>query len=254
MKRERGVFMAEEFREILASRARAFGMALTGEQIEQFARYNELLLTWNERMNLTALTAPEDGAVKHIVDSLSAYDAPLFARAKSLIDVGTGAGLPGLVLAVYVPDIEVTLMDALQKRVRFLTEAVEALGLRNVVCVHARAEAAARMRTYREQYDIGVSRAVARLPVLAEYVLPFVRVGGTFLALKGRAYAEETEEGRAAIGLLGGGGIAVRPVALPGLVDVRAVLTIEKYRATPRTYPRRAGTPEKSPLGTDRPK
>ena len=124
--------------------------------------------------------------MKHIVDSLSAYDAPLFARAKSLIDVGTGAGLPGIPLAIYAPEIEVTLMDALQKRVRFLTEVIEQLGLKNVVCVHTRAEAAARMHTYRAQYDIAVSRAVARLPVLAEYALPFVRVGGTFLALGAR--------------------------------------------------------------------
>ena len=240
--------MAEEFREILAARAAAFGMPLTNVQLEQCVRYNELLLTWNERMNLTALTAPEDVAVKHIVDSLSAYDAPLFARAKSLIDVGTGAGLPGIPLAIYAPEIEVTLMDALQKRVRFLTEVIEQLGLKNVVCVHARAEAAARMHTYRAQYDIAVSRAVARLPVLAEYALPFVRVGGTFLALKGRAYAEEMEEGRAAVEMPGGGGIAARPVTLPGLDDVRAVLVIEKYRSTPRAYPRREGTPEKSPL------
>ena len=231
--------MAEGFREILAARAAAFGMPLTNAQLEQCVRYSELLLTWNERMNLTALTAPEDVAVKHIVDSLSAYDAPLFARAKSLIDVGTGAGLPGIPLAIYAPEIEVTLMDALQKRVRFLTEVIEQLGLKNVVCVHARAEAAARMHT---------CRAVARLPVLAEYALPFVRVGGTFLALKGRAYAEEMEEGRAAVEMLGGGGIAARPVTLPGLDDVRAVLVIEKYRSTPRAYPRREGTPEKSPL------
>ena len=236
------------FEDILAARAAEAGIALTDRQIEQFAHYNELLLTWNERMNLTALTAPEDVAVKHIIDSLAAYEEGLFARARTLIDVGTGAGLPGIPLAVYAPHIEVTLLDALKKRVDFLEEVSYALDLSNVVCVHARAEGAARTRTYREQYDIAVSRAVARLPVLAEYALPFVRVGGTFLALKGRAYREEIAESLEAVKILGGGEITVRRVALPGLPDVRAVLSIRKQDHTPRAYPRSAGRPGKEPI------
>ena len=236
------------FEEILAARADEAGIPLTAEQIGQFSVYNEMLLDWNTRMNLTALTAPEDVAVKHIIDSLTAYDAALFDGARTLIDVGTGAGLPGIPLAVYAPHLTVTLLDALNKRVRFLTEVTTAMGLQNVRCIHARAEEAARTVEYRAAYDIAVSRAVARLPVLLEYTLPFVRVGGTLLALKGRAYAEEQKEARRAAEVLGGGRITARPVHLPGLDDVRAILTVTKERQTPAAYPRGGGAPTRRPI------
>lgn len=236
------------FEEILAARAAEAGIPLTAEQIGQFSVYNEMLLDWNTRMNLTALTAPEDVAVKHIIDSLTAYDAALFDGARTLIDVGTGAGLPGIPLAVYAPHLTVTLLDSLNKRVRFLTEVTAAMGLPNVRCIHARAEEAARTAEHRAAYDIVVSRAVARLPVLLEYTLPFVRVGGTLLALKGRAYAEEQKEARRAAEVLGGGRITARPVHLPGLDDVRAILTVTKERQTPAIYPRGGGAPARRPL------
>ena len=236
------------FEEILAARAAEAGIPLTAEQIGQFSVYNEMLLDWNTRMNLTALTAPEDVAVKHIIDSLTAYDAARFDGARTLIDVGTGAGLPGIPLAVYVPHLTVTLLDSLNKRVRFLTEVTAAMGLQNVRCIHARAEEAARTAEHRAAYDIAVSRAVARLPVLLEYTLPFVRVGGTLLALKGRAYAEEQKEARRAAEVLGGGRITARPVHLPGLDDVRAILTVTKERQTPAAYPRGGGAPTRRPL------
>ena len=236
------------FEEILAARADEAGIPLTAEQIGQFSVYHEMLLDWNTRMNLTALTAPEDVAVKHIIDSLTAYDAALFDGARTLIDVGTGAGLPGIPLAVYAPHLTVTLLDSLNKRVRFLTEVTAAMGLQNVRCIHARAEEAARTAEHRAAYDIVVSRAVARLPVLLEYTLPFVRVGGTLLALKGRAYAEEQKEARRAAEVLGGGRITARPVHLPGLDDVRAILTVTKERQTPAAYPRGGGAPPRRPL------
>ena len=236
------------FEEILAARADEAGIQLTAEQIGQFSVYNEMLLDWNTRMNLTALTAPEDVAVKHIIDSLTAYDAALFDGARTLIDVGTGAGLPGIPLAVYVPHLTVTLLDALNKRVRFLTEVTAAMGLQNVRCIHARAEEAARTAEHRAAYDIAVSRAVARLPILIEYTLSFVRVGGTLLALKGRAYAEEQKEARRAAEVLGGGRITARPVHLPGLDDVRAILTVTKERQTPAAYPRGGGAPTRRPI------
>ena len=236
------------FEEILAARADEAGIPLTAEQIGQFSVYHEMLLDWNTRMNLTALTAPEDVAVKHIIDSLTAYDAALFDGARTLIDVGTGAGLPGIPLAVYAPHLTVTLLDSLNKRVRFLTEVTAAMGLQNVRCIHARAEEAARTVEHRAAYDIVVSRAVARLPVLLEYTLPFVRVGGTLLALKGRAYAEEQKEARRAAEVLGGGRITARPVHLPGLDDVRAILTVTKERQTPAAYPRGGGAPPRRPL------
>ena len=227
------------FEDILARRAAEAQIALTPEQIGRFAVYYEMLTDWNTRMNLTALTAPEDVAVKHIIDSLTAYDAALFDEAATLIDVGTGAGLPGIPLALYAPHIAVTLMDALQKRVRFLREVTAAMGLTNTRCIHARAEEAARQAEHRECYDIAVSRAVARMPVLLAYTLPLVRVGGTLLALKGRAYAEEAAEGAATANILGGGRIHARPVHLPGLDDVRAILAVHKERPTPNAYPRR---------------
>ena len=236
------------FEEILAARAAEADIPLTAEQIGQFSVYNEMLLDWNTRMNLTALTAPEDVAVKHIIDSLTAYDAALFDGARTLIDVGTGAGLPGIPLAVYAPHLTVTLLDSLNKRVRFLTKVTTAMGLQNVRCIHARAEEAARTAEHRAAYDIAVSRAVARLPVLLEYTLPFVRVGGTLLALKGRAYAEEQKEARRAAEVLGGGRITARPVHLPGLDDVRAILTVTKERQTPAAYPRGGGAPTRRPL------
>ncbi len=236
------------FEEILAARAGEAGIPLTAEQIGQFSVYHEMLLDWNTRMNLTALTAPEDVAVKHIIDSLTAYDAALFDGARTLIDVGTGAGLPGIPLAVYAPHLTVTLLDSLNKRVRFLTEVTAAMGLQNVRCIHARAEEAARTVEHRAAYDIVVSRAVARLPVLLEYTLPFVRVGGTLLALKGRAYAEEQKEARRAAEVLGGGRITARPVHLPGLDDVRAILRVTKERQTPAAYPRGGGAPTRRPL------
>ena len=236
------------FEEILAARAAEAGIPLTAEQIGQFSVYHEMLLDWNTRMNLTALTAPEDVAVKHIIDSLTAYDAALFDGAWTLIDVGTGAGLPGIPLAVYAPHLTVTLLDSLNKRVRFLTEVTAAMGLQNVRCIHARAEEAARTAEHRAAYDIAVSRAVARLPVLLEYTLPFVRVGGTLLALKGRAYAEEQKEARRAAEVLGGGRITARPVHLPGLDDVRAILTVTKERQTPAIYPRGGGARARRPL------
>ncbi len=236
------------FEEILAARAAEAGIPLTAKQIGQFSVYNEMLLDWNTRMNLTALTAPEDVAVKHIIDSLTAYDAALFDGARTLIDVGTGAGLPGIPLAVYAPQLTVTLLDSLNKRVRFLTEATAAMGLQNVRGIQARAEEAARTAQHRAAYDIVVSRAVARLPVLLEYTLPFVCVGGTLLALKGRAYAEEQKEARRAAEVLGGGRITARPVHLPGLDDVRAILTVTKERQTPAIYPRGGGAPARRPL------
>ena len=236
------------FEEILTARTAEAGIPLTAEQVGQFSVYNEMLLDWNTRMNLTALTAPEDVAVKHIIDSLTAYDAALFDGARTLIDVGTGAGLPGIPLAVYAPHLTVTLLDSLNKRVRFLMEVTAAMGLPNVRCIHARAEEAARTAEHRAAYDIAVSRAVARLPVLLEYTLPFVRVGGTLLALKGRAYAEEQKEARRAAEVLGGGRITARLVRLPGLDDVRAMLTVTKERQTPAAYPRGGGAPTRRPI------
>ena len=237
------------FREEALAAAEAFGTPLTKEQADQLAAYYALLIEWNEKMNLTAITEPHEVAVKHIVDSLSAFDAPLFTEGVRAVDVGTGAGFPGLVLKIFFPSMELVLLDSLQKRVKFLETVVSTLGLKGVACVHGRAEEAARQKAYRERFDLAFSRAVARLSVLAEYTLPFVRVGGSLLALKGARYAEEMAEAEQAARILGGGKPTARTVKLPDLDDGRAVVRIDKERPTPAAFPRKAGTPEKKPLG-----
>ena len=236
------------FREEMAAAATEYGLTLSERQLQQFARYNDLLLEWNQKMNLTAITAPREVAVKHMIDSLAAYDEDWFQGVTTIVDVGTGAGFPGLPLKIFRPSLRLTLIDALAKRVRFLEEVTAALDLADVVCVHARAEEAARQKTYRERFDIAVSRAVASLPVLAEYTLPFVKPGGCFLALKGAKYQEETKAAQNALTVLGGCLAETRPIHLPGLTDTRAILCVRKEKPTPAAYPRKAGTPEKKPL------
>ena len=236
------------FEEEMQKAVASYGMELTEQQTSQFVRYYELLLEWNEKMNLTAITEPKEVAVKHMADSLSAYQPELFIDGAKVLDVGTGAGFPGLPLKIFAPEIKLTLMDSLNKRVNFLQTVVAELGLQEVECVHARAEEGARDRRFREQFDIVVSRAVARLPVLAEYALPFVKQGGCFLALKGAAWAEEMAEAERAVNLLGGGEMQAREVQLPGLADKRAIISIMKLRPTAKAYPRKAGTPAKKPL------
>ena len=220
--------------------AEVYGLSLTDKQVMQFDRYGALLLSWNEKMNLTAIVEPTEVAVKHFIDAASVWRADWFtADIRRVVDVGTGAGFPGLPLKILHPELEVTLMDALQKRVRFLSEVISALGLSGVMAVHARAEEGARQKAYRERFDAAVSRAVAPLSVLAEYTPPFVRVGG-FLA---------AQKGAKALALLGGAPPVIASVKLPGLDDTRAVLYVKKVRPTPAPYPRKAGTPEKKPLG-----
>ena len=236
------------FRDEMARAAAAYSISLSDRQLDQFEQYFVLLMDWNQKMNLTAITEPHEVAVKHMIDSLSVYDAALFPVGLRLIDVGTGAGFPGIPLKILRPDLRLTLLDSLNKRVRFLETVVQALGLTDVACVHARAEEAARQKIYREQFDLAVSRAVARLPVLAEYTLPFVKPGGVFAAMKGMKYQEEADSAAHAIRVLGGGTMRLVPVKLPGLADVRAVIYIDKKGRTPAVYPRKAGIPEKNPL------
>ncbi len=236
------------FAEILKNAAEEYGISLSETQLQQFDRYQELLVEWNQKMNLTALTEPKDVAIKHMIDSVSVYDEKWFSEGMSVIDVGTGAGFPGLPLKILCPSLKVTLLDSLNKRVKFLETVVSELGLSDIVCVHARAEEAARQKQYREKFDAVVSRAVARLPILAEYDLPFVRVGGFFAAMKGAKYEEEAEEAKKAVKLLGGGEPVLREIKLPGLEDKRGIIYIRKEKKTPSVYPRKAGTPEKNPI------
>ena len=236
------------FEQELERASARYGLPLDAKQIEKFGIYYRLLIEWNAKMNLTAITEPREVAVKHIVDSLTALRGIEERDSLRLIDVGTGAGFPGIPLKIVRPDLKLTLLDSLKKRVHFLETVVEALGLEGAECLHGRAEEAARQSALRERFDIAVSRAVARLPVLAEYLLPFVRIGGTAIALKGFHSEEEAKEAERAVKILGGRAIESIPVALPGLSDKRAVLVIKKERTTPKAYPRKAGKPAKEPL------
>ena len=235
------------YRETLKEAAETAGFSLSGQQLEQFSQYADLLLETNQSLNLTAITDPDEVAVKHMVDSLLVYEPQRFHN-HTIVDVGTGAGFPGLPLKIYDPGMRVTLIDSLQKRLNFLEQVVAKLGLGQVRCVHARAEDAGKDPVLREKFDVAVARAVAALPVLAEYCLPLVRVGGVFYAMKGSRYQEEVDAAHHAVEVLGGRITAVRQVRLPGLADQRAIITVEKVRPTPKQYPRKAGTAVKKPL------
>ena len=234
--------------ETLKQSAEAIGLTLSDEALRRFEIYKDELLETNRFLNLTAITDPEEVAVKHMVDSLSCHDESVFKKGCKVIDVGTGAGFPGLPLKLLREDIELTLLDSLNKRLNFLQTVVEKNALSKVLLVHSRAEDGARKKELRERFDVAVSRAVARLNVLCELCLPYVKPGGYFVALKGAQYEQEAAEAQNALKTLGAELESIRKISLPGLEDVRAVLYIKKIKATPSMYPRRPGALEKKPL------
>ena len=226
----------------------SFSIFLSPKQIEQFLIYYEMLAEWNQVMNLTAITEYEEVMKKHFVDSLSLVKAYNMAGNKKLIDVGTGAGFPGIPLKIVYPDINVTLLDSLQKRVGFLNAVIEKLEISGIEAVHGRAEDLARDKRRREQYDLSVSRAVANLTTLSEYCLPFVKVGGCFISYKSEKAEEEVTLAGHAISLLGGSIEKQVPLQLPSSDLYRNLIVIKKQTATPGKYPRKAGLPAKEPL------
>ena len=236
------------FRNELITALEHFDIVLTDQQEEQFCRFYEMLIEKNKVMNLTAITEPREVAVKHMADSLSCYDKAYFPNGASLLDLGTGAGFPGIPLAIIRPDLKITFFDSLQKRLAFLQEVLIELGIDNAIFLHGRAEDEAHRKEYREQFDIVTSRAVARLNILAEWALPYVGTGGYFIALKGAQYEAEIAEAKNAFSILHGSVDKVKPVQLPGLEDKRAVLYIKKTAACPAKYPRKPKVAAKSPL------
>jgi 16S rRNA (guanine527-N7)-methyltransferase len=234
--------------EMLAGKAAIFGLSLTDSQLETFGRYRELLLDWNERINLTAITDPAEIVTRHFLDSLACLLAvpPEQRAATTLIDVGSGAGFPGIPLAIALPDWRMTLLEATGKKVRFLEAAAQALELGNVQALQGRAEEVAHLAAHRGRYDIATARAVAALPTLLEYCAPFVRPGGLILLPKKGDLTEELAAGRRAATLLSTS--ILDPVPVPLGTDQRVIVLARQLRPCPDRYPRAAGAPVKHPL------
>ena len=220
---------------------------MTEKQLEQFLLYYEMLIEQNKVMNLTAITDYEEVMKKHFIDSLSLVKAYDLSKPVSVIDVGTGAGFPGVPLKIAFPNLQVTLLDSLNKRVSFLNSVIDTLGLTGIEAIHGRAEDFAK-NSLREKYDLCVSRAVANLSTLSEYCLPFVKVGGQFISYKSEKIAEEKIAAQNAIAILGGKVAAQMEFTLSDSDIYRNLFVIEKVKSTPKKYPRKAGVPGKEPL------
>lgn len=227
------------------------GLCATADMEHQLIHYYEILTEWNKVMNLTTITDFDEVLEKHFLDSVSIANYVEFSETIRLIDVGTGAGFPGIPLKILYPHINVLLVDSLNKRVNFLNDVIGQLQLKNIEAVHGRAEELARKKEYRNQFDLCVSRAVANLASLSEYCLPFVKTGGIFAAYKSIEVDSEVEESKKALRLLGGKLKAVKKFRLPDTEYSRSIVIIENKEVTSKKYPRKAGIPGKQPLGME---
>ncbi len=236
------------FTETCAACAHEIGIELKDDQLKKCLAFAKLVVEWNERMNLTSLVGPEEMAIKHFVDSFSCLRSGVWPTGGRAVDVGTGAGFPGVPLAILRPDMEWLLTDSLKKRIEFLKVAVEELGLDRVQCVHSRAEELGQQKSIRETCDVAVARAVARMPVLLEYCVPLVRKGGGFLAMKGPEGEEEANAALKAAKTLGCGEPQIERFQLPREAGARTLVWYEKKRNTMPAFPRRPGVPMKTPL------
>lgn len=219
---------------------------LTEEMQQQFEDYMKLLLEWNEKINLTAITEEDEIILKHFVDSLTI--SKYIKEGKSIVDVGTGAGFPGIPVKIVRKDVKVTLVDSLNKRILFLNDVIENLGLGDIETLHFRAEEFGQNKKYRESFDIATSRAVANLSTLVEYLLPLVKVGGICICMKGSEIKEELENSKKAIKILGGEIQEVEEFYLPETDIKRTIVIVKKISSTPKKYPRKPGTPAKEPI------
>ena len=233
-----------EFSNDLIEKVNSIGIEISQKQAEQFYKYMELLLEWNEKMNLTAITDPEEVILKHFIDSLTII--PYLKEADTVLDIGTGAGFHGIPLKILEENKKFTLLDSLNKRIIFLQTVINELELKNIQAIHGRAEEF--VSKEREAYDIVTSRAVARLNVLLEYMLPFVKVGGRCICMKSFEIEEELKEAKKAIEILGGEIGEIDEITLPNTDIKRKIVVIKKVKNTPSKYPRKSGTPAKEPI------
>lgn len=233
---------------VLTEKVKELSIVLNDKQIQQFEQYYNILVEWNKVMNLTAITEYEEVVEKHFLDSLTIVNAIHVEKIETLIDVGTGAGFPGIPLKIAFPHLKVTLLDSLNKRIKFLNEVIDLLELNDIKVIHGRAEDYAKQAEYREQYDICVSRAVANLATLSEYCLPYVKVDGLFVPYKSGEIDEELKSSEKAVSILGGKVEEVVKFQLPGTDIGRSFVKIHKIKETKKKYPRKAGMPTKEPL------
>lgn len=236
----------DEFKDELIIQAKKIDVILDEEQIKKFYKYMELLLEWNEKINLTAIVEPRDVILKHFVDSLTICKE--LQKNKTLADIGTGAGFPGIPVKILRPDLDITLIDSLNKRVNFLTMVIEALKLEKIIALHGRIEDFGKNKKYREKFDYVTSRAVANLSTLSEYMIPLAKIGGKCICMKGSNIDEELKNAEKAIKTLGGKIEKVDTFLLPDTDMGRNIILIKKEKATPNRYPRKAGTPAKEPI------
>lgn len=236
----------EEFYKKMREKAKEIHIDLSVEQMDKFNRYMDLLIEWNQKINLTAITEPEEIILKHFIDSLTILK--YLKRNEKIVDMGTGAGFPGIPLSIVCNENKITLVDSLNKRLVFLQEVIKQLDLKNVETIHARAEDFGQNKTYREQFDIATSRAVANLATLSEYLLPLVKIGGKCICMKASDIEQEVQDAKKAIDVLGGTIHQIEKFTLPQSDIGRAIIMINKTKITPGKYPRKAGMPSKEPI------
>lgn len=236
----------EEFKRLMNLYGNEIGLKFTEKQLIKFFKYMELLLEWNQKINLTAITEPEEVILKHFIDSLTI--SKYIEENKTLADVGTGAGFPGIALKIYRNDIKITLVDSLNKRINFLNEVIEKLELQDIETIHSRIEDFGKNKKYREKYDYVTARAVANLSVLSEYLIPIAKIDGQCICMKGSNVEEELNTSKNAIKFLGGKIQKVEKFNLPKSDIERNIIILKKIKNTPAKYPRKAGIPAKEPL------